>query len=209
MNIEGTPHEKWLLVTFAYIIGFTTSLIMSNFAFTGSTPAPSVSVQPGAQMAAAPAAEVPSEAAQPDPESSAAGTAGGDGTLVYENQGLYFYGDDEFPTLLSKDIEAINGTYDDMPELADKQGFHTAVPGFEYFANMDAVYYCEQHDEDVCVPMYYDVSESVLHLVRDADGPVMLDSALANQVDLNDQTGLSIAGYASVNPSEPWVVAAD
>ena len=74
---------------------------------------------------------------------------------------------------------------------------------------MDAVYYCEQHDEDTCVPMYYDVSESALYIVQDADGPVMLNSAEANQVDLNDRAGLSIAGYTSVNPSEPWVVAAD
>ena len=205
MNIEGTPHERALLVTFAYIIGFITAAIAFNYAL-GGAPAQvaMVAVSPATQPASV-ATAVPTT----EPEAAApAATPTVSDTLVYENQGLYLYTDADFPVLLSKHIDALDISYDDLPELADRQGFHTAVPGYEYFAAYEFVYYCEQYDANTCVPYLYDVAEAQLRVVQDATGPVSLPIAAANQATLTLEAGLTIPGYRSASPAEPHRVVA-
>ena len=198
MNIEGTPNERALLVICAYIIGFTSSFIAFNYASSGNASAPVVYMPPTTQVAAvaAPAAEQPPAAAE-----AVVGVAG----LVYENNGLYLDIGDTFPVLLSKNIAATGLSYDQLPTLRDRQGFHTAVIGYEHFEEPGFVYFCEQYDTNTCVPMLYDVAAAALYLVVGVDGPLELTANVANQATMTP-AGLVLPGYRSESAATPWVV---
>lgn len=204
MNIEGTPHEKALLVVFAYLIGFTTAYIAFGFTTSGMTDTVKLVQVPTEQSAS-----VAASANGNDSDTDAPATPATDvPEVVYENSGLYVHTGVEFPTLLSKDISALDTTFADRPALSDKQGFHTAIPAYEHFASTGYVYYCEQHDDASCVPMLYSLDDEQLYVVQNQSGPLALSIAEASAVQMTPAAGLLFANYRSTDRTTPWFVTA-
>ncbi len=208
MNIEGTPNERALLVFFAYVCGFTAALILFRFALTDPV-AVEVSqpiIQPSNQAASV-AGALPAVAGE---ESAAIETTQQlvSDRLQYKNQGLYFMTDDvDVPLLLSKDISATTFTYLDLPTLRDRQGFHTAIPVYQHFANSSYLYYCEQYDvTGQCTPFLFDTQSQTLHAIQDESGPLTLSTNEARSVVRTAAGSIVIGSFQSVSPDEPWLV---
>ncbi len=205
MNIEGTPNERAMIVIFSYISGFTAAFIL--LAFSNSSPdVGQLSATVASHSQSANVIDSVAREAAPTDEATAS-TPITDIIAVYENNGLYVYTGEEFPTLLSKNIAATDLSYDDMPELADRSGFHTNVLVYQVFADTDLVYFCEQYGvTGECTPFLYDTSEQVLRVISDGGVPLTLTTREARTAVRTSAGSLVIAGYQSTNPAQPWLV---
>lgn len=206
MQIEGTPNERALLVTFAYIAGFTAAFILFGVAALHTT---------GSSIVVAPAATTQTagvihSTTQPDtPPAASPSSVAASSDLVYENNGLYFYADQEFAILLSKEKAAAGVSYTADAPLSDTQGFHTALPHYQFIAAQDVVFFCEQYAvTGVCTPYMFDVVNETLYVFRDADGPITISSNDARLVNVTSAGSFVLGNYRSVQPEQPWEVVA-
>lgn len=203
LNIEGTPHEKALLVISSYIIGFVSAYIAFTYAFPVNGVQPTVTYVP---MPPTQTATVVDSQTAAVPEDDAPTAAVVD--VVYENQGLYLYGLADEPVLLSKHAEAVNVTHTSDMTLTEKQGIHSAMPAYEYFADHELVYFCESYeDEESCVPYIYDLANTNLQVVQANESPITVPMQAAQDARVDSAGVLRIGEYTSTNPSEPWMVA--
>lgn len=197
MNIEGTAHEKALLVLFAYIIGFVSAFITFNYALPPAADLDMKIVKVDSTASVASVASAPVETT----------VVGSNIRAVYENNGLYVYGLQSEPVLLSKNIASTELTYDQLPTLADKQGFHSEIPAFEYFEQYGYLFFCEVYDDsDVCTPYLYDTERNVLRMVSVKGSSVEVSVAEARDVSMSGALGLQLGGYSSATLSRPWEV---
>lgn len=197
MNLEGTAHEKALLVLFAYIIGFVSAFITFNYAV------------PPISNFELPVAKVTSDTSMANVVSAPMASTDSESAVraVYENNGLYVYGLQSEPVLLSKNISSADLTYDQLPTPADRQGFHSEVPAFEYFAEYGYIFFCEVYDDpNVCTPYLYDTERGVLRAVSSEEGSVVVSIEEARAVSMNGALGLRVGEYSSETLSRPWEV---
>lgn len=205
INIEGTPHEKALIVISSYIIGFVSAYIAFTYAFPVNGPQPVMTYVPVPSQAAAVIESQEQVAAPAQPEALVTDAVI---DVVYENQGLYLYGVADEPVLLSKSAEVLDVTYDEDMSLWEKQGLHSTVPAYRYLPEQGLVYYCESYENpDECVPYIYDIAEQTLRVVQAQGTPVVLDAATAPAADVNGAGRLQFGEYTAINATTPWRVA--
>ena len=208
MQIEGTPNERALLVTFAYVAGFTAAFILFGHTVTSQTTSTVVTMPPTDSQTAGVIDSAPAEEPEVDAEIAAepaTPTVGND--VVYENDGLYYYGDSQFPTLLTKEAATAGYAFSTNDSLEDKQGFHTAVPHYEYIGSQNHVFFCEQHDvTGECVPFVYDIDAERMYVFQDDDGHVALSTNEARQVTVTSAGSYVLGAYRSIDANEPWRV---
>ena len=209
MQIEGTPNERALLVTFSYIAGFTAAFIA--FGITVTTPSVStffVQAPETTQVAAVGSANATTSMVAVNDTVQDSADVHTNKELRYENNGLYLYSDDEYPLLLSKDAQVAGFVYADGDDLIQKQGFHTALPHYEHFSALGHVFFCEQYDvTGVCTPYLYDTKTQQLRVFVTDDGDVInIDNRDAKQVVATSAGSYVLGAYRSYSANEPWVV---
>lgn len=202
MNIEGTPHERATLVTFAYIAGFTAAFIAFGDVIT--TPTPSV-VDQSVQVAAVQSAATPTSQSSKIAAENVATTVAD--MVVYQNDGLYVYSETEFPTLLSKLASAAGVVYNEADTIADMQGFHTALPYYQHIEPLSHVLFCEQYNlTGECTPYLYDLNTQILHVFQVDDEPLVIDNRQVSLATVTSDGSYVIGQYRSISPSTPWIL---
>ena len=205
MQIEGTPNERALLVTFAYIAGFTAAFILFGSAVLSTSTSPMVATpQAGMQSASV----IGSTVSNAPPAQEAVVTVPAF-ELAYENDGLYLYTDSEFPLLLSKEAAAAGVSYTADSPLSETQGFHTAIPHYELIAAQNHVFFCEQYaTTGECTPFLFDIDSETLYVFRDSDGPITLTTNEARLTTVTGAGSYVLGQYRSVQADRPWEVMA-
>ena len=210
MQIEGTPNERAILVAFAYVAGFTAAFIAFGLTITSPSVSttfvqvPEVTQTAAVSSVTSVASEQVRDEVVPDPVS----TIATEYQVRYENKGLYLYTDAELPTLLSKDAQVAGFVYDDSGRQIQNQGFHTAVPHYEYFSALGHVFFCEQYDvTGTCTPYLYNTDTQQLYVFMTEDGEIIeIDNRDAQQVVVTSAGSYVLGSYRSSSVSDPWVV---
>lgn len=212
MNMEGTKHEKVVILVLAYVVGFTSGFI----AFGVATP-DLETVTPVAVVESI-TSEVPMEEVATDLPviEEQAVTLSDDnakdyiepmypqGTHVYYQNGRLFVSIDGNVNLLSieKNRMAANVT-----DLFSSQGSHVAVPHYAISDDNKFVYYCEQQSsQDTCVSFVYDIANQTVQYVVENGQKLVLAASDAKKAVWSNAT-LLVGNGASISPETPWKVA--
>ncbi|MBY0538393.1 hypothetical protein K2P47_03260 [Patescibacteria group bacterium] len=196
LNIEGTKHEKAVLVILSYVVGFTAGFIV--FGVTQSSPLESA---PIINVTEAPAAEmvtgVPEVSTTETPELETSDMS----QQVMYTGGRLMANSNGASVLLSAQIQTVD------PETAKdlaSQGVHESLP--QYLASDDGnfIYYCEQHSgEDTCVNFIYQVSDQSIKYVT-ADGVKLRSTPMDAKAAYWEGATLVIGANRSMTPDTPW-----
>ena len=211
MNIEGTKHEKAVLVLLAYTIGLTSGFIAFGIAQPNSqiiedvTLVNNISVS-HAEVQQNEQTEMTLSNTDESSEAAIEGTTQtptGKGTEVYyENDRLYVSVDGE-TNLLSAARSSLSSA---VAAAFSTQGTHVTIPKFLTSPGGAFVYFCEQQQEvDSCVSFVYDVSNNVIQYVSDNGKKVTVPATVAKSAAWNENT-LSFGSYRSQSVEKPWVV---
>ncbi len=208
LDIEGTKHEKVVIIVLAYVMGFTAGFIC--FGITSKfnaavAPAPVVAV-------AAPIVDespTPTEATEPaTPEATVAATPvtndPGVTTVTYTDGKLQAHVGAE-TYLLSMKLAALDST--EKTEFQN-QGTHTDIPSYSVSPDGNWIYFCEQQTaEDNCNSFMYDVTKKVIKYVS-ADGKKLTTTAEVAKAATWSGKGITIDGKTSKDVADPAVLAA-
>lgn len=210
MDIEGTRHEKAVLVVISFIIGFTCGLIA--FGLRPSTTTEMVSeptvelMMPPVDMAAPaviegyePPTENPPDYTPAEDEVVPATTE----PVTYEDGKLYAnVGDERFLLSLRTDIMT-----DPNVEGFATQGLHEALPVYSASPDGQFVHFCEQQTtEPECTHFVFSVADTAIHFVSNNGEKVTtpVDQALNSYWS---EAGLVVDTLTSASPVTPWEMA--
>ena len=192
--MEGTKHEKVVLVVLAYIIGFTTGLIGFGVNQSGfiSTDANYSELELGEQEVSVAKSDINSN------------TDNGDEIVSYKDGRLRLI-DDDNTLLLSIDKNLVD---EESLDSFTEQGIHTAIPYFIISPDQHYVYFCEQRStEDACTNFVFDTESSIIQFVSNGGEKLSTTAATAQGVYWNDDGGLVIGDLTSLALDTPWKVA--
>lgn len=194
MNLEGTKHEKAVLVITAYIIGFTSSFIAFGVMDRVEAPAPLESVSTTWPEGYQPPTEMP-----PSDEAVSAAPTGG-GMATYEDGKLYANVQGERYVLsLQNDIMDVTNV-----EGFATQGIHEALPTYSASADGHFVHFCEQQTPaDACTHFVFDAKRNVIQPLS-LEGKSFITTVNEALSTVWNGDALRIAQYASVSQAEPW-----
>ncbi len=201
LNIEGTKHEKAVLVLLSYVSGFTAGFIIFGLS-TLSQPGPVESViyeVPVANEVSMNEVEPVTEVVAPtetDTSTMNEDVMYKDGRLMANVNGA--------AVLLSAQLATVDA---ETAKSFANQGVHQAIP--KYMASDDAnfVYYCEQHSEvDSCTNFIYDVENQIIQYVT-VDGAKLVSNAQTAQTAMWSNGKLTIGSATSVDATTPWKLA--
>lgn len=213
MNIEGTKHEKAVLVVVAYIIGLTTGLI-------GFGIGQRYAASDAAVATVAPAAPVPGEVLegyvppteQPPSDAPASDTTTDSttdevvvppGETAFYDEGRLFavVGDERYVLSLHTDIAP-----KDNVQGFSTQGIHTNLPAYSASPDGSYVYFCEQQTTDnSCTNFIFDTAAGLIHFVTKDDEHLVTTTEEAKAATWTDGR-LMVASVASVGVDTPWKV---
>lgn len=200
INIEGTKHEKVVLIILAYIIGFTSGLIAFGMAASDyevpydDSVSTNVFTDPSAEDFSALARIVP-----PTIQTMNTGST----SVTYEDGRLYATVNTE-KILLS----ISRGVAGDQPQNDfTEQGIHVAVPTYSISADGRFIYFCEQQsDEPTCASFVYDTLRSIIHFVSAADQKLQTTNDIALTASWTLDNTLQVGDYSSLATDTPWNV---
>lgn len=193
IHMEGTRHEKILLVVVAYIIGFITAYI----AFTVDRTDGAVEV---------PVAPAKAENTTPPARTPAAPEAVYQTSAVQENGAFYVVVDGERRRLsvnLAGNSQAssvidsgIGGYYEPIINAVSSDGRH--------------VFYCERNtpDTDLCTAFVYSVEDELTYMLASQNEKELQLAIAQEDVRWQPNNLLIVGEYASVNADRPWKVTA-
>lgn len=187
MQLEGSRHEKVIIVLSSYVIGFLTAYIAFGMNDTHVSTT-LVMVE-----------EVPQTAAVAETETETE-TNLSEVQVVIDPKGLQYVRNNE-TRLLSVNISAL----DSAAEYAGMSGVHHNIYGQALSPDNRFVYFCEQTvaGADVCQPFVYDSVTDSVHRVMRADGST--DLAITTHQSAWEQNGtLVLPGFRSQSPVTPW-----
>lgn len=182
MHMEGTRHEKVLLIVLAYIIGFTTAFIAFGF---------------GNQRSAS--IDLPAYTPRANAEDSSDALKA---SVVFKEDGVYVV-TSRYDRILSADKNALSSNV--LTSIGESAGFHYRVIDAEASRDAKFVYYCEQLSEasETCHPYVYSVD-------MDAVFPVKLSGEKVEYVVIDhvsawmEDGALMIGSTVSADVSRPW-----
>ncbi len=193
--MEGTRHEKAVLVIASYAIGFVTAFILySNV--TSNTE--EVFINIGDNSAAAVITATP-VAAEP------VVTAPGGVTLTYVDGLLQVTVDNSVHTLsFNPEVSKLTTDLD-----TEAQGFHYGEMPYGLSLDNKFVFFCERHDAEAssCEGYVYDIeADSIYPVVKDGRVVTISEKSAVEAIWTVD--GLSVGVAKSANPAAPWVLIA-
>jgi hypothetical protein len=194
MNLEGTKHEKAVLVVIAYIIGFTSSFIAFGVMEQYQAPAVLETTETWPEGYMPPTEQPPLDEAVSTEESPTNSMA------VYEEGKLYAtVAGERYVLSLSNDIMDVTNV-----EGFATQGIHENIPTFSASNDSRFVHFCEQQTEaDACTHFIFDAGRNVIQPVSLNGQSFITTISEALSTVWNNDT-LTIANYASVSEAEPW-----
>jgi len=192
--MEGTKHEKVVLVVLAYIIGFTSGLIafgINQSVFLGADGQDS---------------ELKYDVQKISTDESFNDTEHSDNTEIVTYKDGYLRvisGDNNF--LLSIDKNLVD---EESLDSFTEQGLHTAIPFFVASPDNRYVYFCEQHSiDDSCMSFVFDSKSSVIQFVNNNGQKLSTTAAVARGAHWGDDGMLIIGDFSSLTIDTPWKVA--
>ncbi len=211
MDLEGTKHEKAVLVVISFIIGFTCGLIafgINNAQHTtmvyDDTLVSDVPPMPETPPLDFEGYEPPTGNPPSDEmDADAADMPTSDEPVSYENGRLYAkVGEERFVLSLRSDI-----VESDNVEGFSTQGLHKALPSYSASPSGDYVYFCEQQTENPeCTNFVFDTKANVIHFVSVNGAKLITAITDASNAVWNGDM-LAVAAYSSVSAEEPWKMA--
>lgn len=204
--LEGTKHEKVVLVILAYIIGLTSGFIgfginsysfnnshygkgeampmMDDYPFPNDTPVLGTADKAG---------YVPPTGQPPTDDML-------DQAVTYEN-GQLIVATNEGYMMLSAHIDKLGDT---IPETLAIQGHHTVPPTYLSSPDGRYVYFCEQHlGADDCVNLLFDKNTASIQYIQVENQK--FNSSIAQAISVYWVTeGLHIGEYTSISATTPW-----
>jgi hypothetical protein len=209
LDIEGTKHEKVVIIVLAYVMGFTAGFICFGISakFNNAVaPVPLVSV--AAPQAVEPTESTPTaDATEPATveETVAASPAAnnlGVASVTY-TEGKLQAGIGANTYLLSMKTDSLDST-----EKAEfkKQGTHTDIPAYSVSPDNNWIFFCEQQTtDDSCNAFMFDVANNVIKYVS-ADGKKLsVTAAVAKAATWSDK-GFTLDGKTSTDATNPSVL---
>lgn len=194
LNIEGTKHEKAVLVLLAYVSGFTAGFIIFGMsALSANRPVESI------------VNEVPvsTEVSMNEVDTVASETVPLTEEVLYKD-GRLTANVNGASVLLSAQLATVDA---ETAKTFANQGVHQAIPKYQASENADFVYYCEQHSEvDSCTNFIYDVTNQIIQYVT-VDGKKLISTAETAQTAMWSNGLLTIGGATSIEATIPWKLA--
>lgn len=201
--MEGTKHEKAVLVVLSYIVGITSGFIA--FGLTQNTSAlqtisPNIIIEETPQTPVA-SDNMESEFSKPNempleiPSANPVQVTYQDGRLIVDVNGA--------TQILSVERSRLN---QEAASYFTKQGMHTIEPIFVLSPDNNFVYFCEQAaTTDVCQSLVYDIKNEMINYVSNNGVKVALTRAEAQQVSW--QGSLLVSGTnSSDSTATPWLL---
>lgn len=212
LNLEGTKHEKVVLVILAYVIGFTTGLICFGLSVNhdkyevsehgvemSDTISHETMVNPDDNY---PEQITPESEQQTAPEETSTST-NSEVSVGYEG-GRLFSNLNGASVVLSVKRDQLTP---DQVQVFSEQGLHDAIPNYLVSQDSNYIYFCEQKTEaDSCSDLIYDVENKSIHFVT-IDGVKVASTAVEAKTANWNGSLLSIGNKVSQNASEPWKLA--
>ena len=213
--MEGTKHEKAVIVLLAYIVGFTAGFIafgvsktnvpeevievVANDTETLTQIAPTKPVEQ-TELPISDSEKIEGELT--DDYSNPTGS--GKGTQAYYKNNRLFVSVEGKVNLLSVAKSKLTA---DVSSIFSNQGSHVAIPKYEVSPNGKYVYFCEQQtDVTECLSFVYDVANQIIQYVV-ADGKkVLISTEEAKKVTWKGNT-LAIGVRSSEAAELPWKLA--
>ena len=196
LNIEGTKHEKAVLVILSYVSGFTAGFIIFGMSSLASTKSEPVTYQVPVQNEVSMTAPVEETTATEETTVQSEEVLYKDGRLMANVNGA--------SVLLSAQLATVD------PETAKSfanQGVHEAIPNYLASDDGSFIYYCEQHSPaDSCSNFIYDVNAQVIQYVT-VDGKKLISNAQTAQSATWSNGTLKIGTATSVSTDTPWKLA--
>jgi|GEM_PF-2346616 len=206
LDIEGTKHEKVVLVVLSYVIGFTAGFIcfgvaqsfrhdnreeglVSQVAF---EVVPAVPVNPTPNPSADQSNLATNGTVVDAVTDSSTGVTYTDGKLqVHKNGDTY---------LLSMKSSHLSAS---VQSSFKNQGMHLDVPVYSLSPDNKYVYFCEQQTtEDSCNSFVFDIEKNVIEYVT-VDGKKFSSPAAVAKTATWSEKGLTIEGKSSADATAP------
>lgn len=203
MNLEGTKHEKAVLIIVAYIIGFTSGFIAFGVSGTMRSGAPEMLVAPESFI---PNDYTPPTSNPPDFEEAPV-TDGGEeapvdtGEIVSYTDGKLYatVKGERFVLSLHNDVMSTENV-----EGFSTQGIHAALPAYSASPDGRFVHFCEQQtDIAECTHFIFDTEANVIQPVS-VNGERLITPDDVAKTAVWNETGLVIAQYKSYSADTPW-----
>ncbi|MFN3692804.1 MAG: hypothetical protein ACK4SL_01735 [Candidatus Paceibacteria bacterium] len=192
MNLEGTKHEKAVLVVLAYIIGLTSGFIGFGISNHFSLETSEVVVAPDfvPEGYIPPTGNPPEDVVPTTTEEVAR----------YEDGKLYAYvHGDRFVLSLSNEIMPVENV-----EGFATQGIHKKIPTYSASADHRFVHFCEQQTEvEECTHYIFDVEENVIQPVSFNGKKFITNISDALTAAWNGDA-ITIGQYSSAAVATPW-----
>ncbi len=197
MNLEGTKHEKAVLITIAYIIGFTSGFIA--FGLTASSPT-LVSETPLSEPFIPEGYVPPTEMPPTDKNEAAASESAPNEGVAYEDGRLYATVKGErFVLSISNSVMP-----NENVEGFSTQGIHEKLPTYSTSPDGRYVHFCEQQTtDDVCNHFIFDSVENVIQPVSQ-DGERFTTTSAEAVLSTWEGTTLVVGSHRSQTAETPW-----
>jgi len=196
LNMEGTKHEKAVLVILSYIVGLTSGFIA--FGLTQGTPTLETNdVVLQYEVPVVNASETTQNDALATPPTTTAATQ-----VTYQDGRLTVDKNDSVQ-VLSVERNRLNL---EAASYFTIQGTHSSELVYSVSPDTNYVYFCEQETKnDQCNSFVYDVQNETIHYVRSGDVKTVLTSAEARRVAWVNES-LVIGQNASPEAATPWLL---
>lgn len=210
LDIEGTKHEKVVIIVLAYVMGFTAGFICfgvggPKFIHRAETGVPT-------QAATMTTNEVaPTGEAMQTPEPvPAEEIAVASPTNTTSNETAATYTDGKLQIAIGTNTFLLSMKVNDLDNVDTSefknQGSHVAIPAYLVSPDNKYVYFCEQKTtEDICNSFIFDVSANAITYVS-VDGKKLTTTAATAKAATWTTAGLSIDGKTSIEAGNPSVL---
>lgn len=205
--MEGTKHEKAVLVILSYVVGLTSGFI--GFGLTQTTDVAnefpqtvlSTEVEQMNQEVTSPADE--SEILESSKGSLDANSASKTGVSVAYIDGRLTIDVNGSVQLLSVERSRLNL---EAASYFTKQGTHVVEPIYVVSPDSNFMYFCEQSNaKDSCQSFVYDIENQMIHYVTKNGDKLVLPRAEAQRVQWNGSQ-LTFDDSTSDSTSIPWAL---
>ena len=206
LDIEGTKHEKVVIIVLSYVIGFTAGFICFGVA-------ESMRGEQGSDTMIAPVmatevapAETPETVAAEVVEEAVADTIP-TATIVDATSFAVTYTDGKLQVTNGDNVYLLSmksSGLDSSAQSAFKnQGLHTDIPFYQASPDNKFVYFCEQQSAtDSCNSFIFDVTKNTIEYVT-VDGTKLTTTAAAAKTTTWSEKGLTIDGKTSADATAP------
>lgn len=184
--MEGTRHEKAVMVIVSYVLGFTTAFIAFG-----------VNEMYGGNISGV---QIDSSSLQ----------IFGDNTISdsrvkvgFTEEGLFAV-TKHYNRLLSANKNVLSAS---AISSVDASGFHYSISDAKASDDGQFIYFCEQvsKDSEDCYPYVYSLIQDAVHPVR-VNGKLLEMSVLNTESSWSGNSYLTLTTFSSINADEPWML---